>query len=64
MLVQELNVRQKWVVQEEAKLEVNEEGDETGFGPSRKVATKIVRYGVGAEMDSIAVRCTNPPGGK
>jgi hypothetical protein len=40
------------------------DGDETGFGPSRKVATRIVRYGVGAELDSIAVRYTNPLEGK
>jgi hypothetical protein len=40
------------------------DGDETGFGPSRKVQTRVVKYGVGAELDSIAVRYTNLPEGK
>ncbi len=39
-------------------------GDETGFGPSRKVNTRIVKYGVGAELDSIAIRYTNCAEGK
>ena len=36
-------------------------GDETGFGPSRQIQTRAVRYGVGAELDAIAVRYTRPP---